>query len=122
MTNPPKQKGTWLETAVVDHAKSRGFKATRTAQYGNQDRGDVHLWTPDGSLVVIECKNTPGKLDLPTALRQLAVEKQNAGSLLGCAVIKRKGVGAIGKQYAVTEFDDFLDLCGPVAWTPEEPF
>lgn len=120
--NKPRQKGTWLETAVVNHAESRGFKATRTAQYGNHDRGDVHLWTPDGSLVVIECKNTPGRIDLPAALRQLAAEKEHAGALLGFAVIKRKGVGAIGKQYAVTELDDALDLCGPVAWTPEEPF
>ena len=33
-----------------------------------------------------------------------------------------RALGAIGRQYAVTELDDALDLCGPVAWTPEEPF
>lgn len=113
MTNKPKAKGTALESAVVLHAISRGIEARRVTLHGRYDQGDVHVIADDGSLVVIECKNTPNRLDLSGALAELAAEKENAGAMLGAVVFKRKGTTDVGRYYAVLELDDLLAFLGP---------
>lgn len=104
MTNP---KGTFFETAVVNHVTAAGFHAQRISKYGTRDRGDIHLHDGAGDLWVIEAKNRKG-YNLPTAMAQLAAEKENAGAMFGVAIIKRNGVGNVGKSFVVMELDDWL--------------
>ena len=112
MTNP---KGTHFETAVVNHILAHGLPAARQPKYGTRDRGDIHVHDGAGDLWVIEAKNRKG-YDLPTAMKQLAAEKENAGAMFGVAVIKRNGVGDVGRSFVVLELDDWL------ATLPKAPF
>jgi len=105
MTNPT---GTKHETDIVNRATEAGFPAQRMPKYGARDRGDIHLHDGDGTLWVIEAKNRKG-YDLPTAMKQLAAEKANAGAERGVAVIKRNGVGDVGRSFVVMELDDWLE-------------
>ena len=108
MTNP---KGTQFETAIVNHILAYGLPAQRMPKYGTRDRGDIHIHDGAGDLWVIEAKNRKG-YDLPTAMAQLAAEKENAGAMFGVAVIKRNGVGDVGRSFVVCELDDWLETLG----------
>ncbi len=106
MTNP---KGTAFETALVNHITAAGFPAQRQPKHGTRDRGDIHLHDGDGDLFCIEAKNRKG-YQLPVAVDQAKREAENAGSTFPVAVLKRNGVGDVGRSFVVMELDDWLAL------------
>ena len=109
MTNPPKKKGTAFESAVVAHIQEHGFPARRVTLHGSADQGDIHVHDGDGDLHVIEAKNRKGYA-LAQAVDQAKIEAANAGSVFPVAVLKRNGVGDIGRSFVVLELDDWLAL------------
>lgn len=109
MTNRNKIVGDRFERAVVDYARARGFPwAERTRAGYARDHGDVHLDPPSGG-VVVQCKNH-ARLDLPGWLAQLAEQTEAAGADHGVLVAKRRGLGDVGKSYAVLELEQLLLL------------
>lgn len=111
-TNGPKKKGTAFETALVDHINAAGFPARRVALAGSADCGDVHVVDGDGDLHVIEAKNRKGYA-IAEAVDQAKREAANAGSTFPVAVLKRNGVGDVGRSFVVMELDDWLALLPP---------
>lgn len=109
MANPPKRKGTKFESAVVAHILDYGLPARRVALAGAADCGDVHVTDGDGDLHVLECKNRRGYA-IAEAVDQAKAEAANAGSTFPVAVLKRNGVGDIGRSFVVLELDDWLAL------------
>lgn len=109
MANPPKKKGTAFETALVAHILDAGFPAIRVALKGAADQGDVWVTDGDGDLHIIEAKNRRGYA-IAEAVDQAKAEAQNAGSTFPVAVLKRNGVGDIGRSFVVLELDDWLAL------------
>lgn len=106
MSNPAKQKGTALETAVVGYLKDHGVPAYRPAQAGYKDVGDIHGVSP----VVIQCKNWR---DLPAALREgvdgANKQRVNAGERWGVAAIKRPRKG-VADTYVVMDLATFAEV------------
>lgn len=109
MTNPPKRKGTAFESAVVAHILEYGLPARRVALSGAADCGDIHVTDGDGDLHVLEAKNRRGYA-IAEAVDQAKVEAANAGSTFPVAVLKRNGVGDVGRSFVVLELDDWLAL------------
>ncbi len=109
MANPSKRKGTAFESALVAHIEAAGFHARRVALAGAADQGDIHLWDAAGDMHVIEAKCRKGYA-LAEAVAQAKVEALNAGSMFPVAVLKRNGVGDIGRSFVVLELDDWLAL------------
>lgn len=107
MTNPPKKKGTAFESALVAHIVAAGLDARRVALTGAHDQGDIHVWDGDGSLIVIEAKNRRG-YQVTEAVEQAKKEAENAGSLWPVAVLKRNGIGDVGRSFVVMELDTWL--------------
>lgn len=107
MTNPPRKKGTAFESALVAHIEAAGFPARRVTLHGAHDQGDVHVHDGTGSLHVIEAKCRKG-YNLPEAVDQAKREAINAGSMFPVAVLKRNGVGDVGRSFVVMELDDWL--------------
>lgn len=107
MANPPKRKGTAFESAVVAHIEAHGLPARRVALAGSADQGDIHVWDGDGDLHVLECKNRRGYA-IAEAVDQAKAEAENAGSMWPVAVLKRNGVGDVGRSFVVMELDDWL--------------
>lgn len=107
MTNPPKAKGTRFESALVEHMTAAGFNARRVVLHGISDRGDIHLVDGAGDLHCIEAKNRKGYA-LAEAVDQAKREAENAGSLFPVAILKRNGVGDVGRSFVVLELDDWL--------------
>jgi hypothetical protein len=58
MVNKPKMQGTAHETAIVNSLKEAGIAASRIAEGGSKDRGDVLLLDGAGEEWVIEAKAT----------------------------------------------------------------
>lgn len=114
MANPPKRKGTAFESAVVAHIEAHGLPARRVALAGSADQGDIiHVWDFDGRHHVLECKNRRGYA-IAEAVAQAKREAENAGSMWPVAVLKRNGVGDVGRSFVVMELDDWLaGLRGP---------
>lgn len=84
-------KGTRLETAFVEFARSHGFPfARRKALEGARDTGDVAL--SDDVPLVIEVKNHR-ELDLGTWMTEAQREAINAGCLAYAVAHNRKGKG-----------------------------
>lgn len=109
MANPPKAKGTRFESAVVAHIIEAGVLARRVALAGTADQGDIHVVDGDGDLHVIECKNRRGYA-IAEAVDQAKREAANAGSAFPVALLKRNGVGDVGRSFVVLELDDWLAL------------
>jgi len=109
MTNPPKKKGTAFESAVVTHILEAGFPAIRVALKGAADQGDIWVTDGDGDMHVLEAKNRKGYA-IAEAVDQAKIEAANAGSVFPVAVLKRNGVGDIGRSFVVLELDDWLAL------------
>lgn len=109
MTNPPKQRGTAAETAVVKAAHAHGIPARRVALAGNQDQGDVHLW--DGA-VVIEVKSRrthPSWTDVDKWWREAEAEAHRVDDCdAAVLVIKRPGSGYAGDWFAWVTVGDLL--------------
>lgn len=110
MTNPPKKKGTAFETALVAHIVAAGLDARRVPLTGAHDKGDIHV-TANGDLHVIEAKNRRGYA-VAEAVDQARKEAVNAGSMFPAAVLKRNGIGDIGRSFVVLELDNWLALIG----------
>lgn len=109
MANPPKRKGTAFESAVVAHILDYGLPARRVALAGAADCGDVEVVDGDGDRHILECKNRRGYA-IAEAVDQAKAEAANAGSTFPVAVLKRNGVGDIGRSFVVLELDDWLAL------------
>ena len=94
MANPSKQKGTAAESAVRDLALVHGIPAERCAPHGNQDVGDLWLWS---GLVVVEVKaykDHPSWGDVDKWWQELKAEVERVDCChLGALVIKRPGSG-----------------------------
>lgn len=109
MSNPPRAKGTKFESAVVAHILDYGLPARRVALAGAADQGDVWVTDGDGDLHVLECKNRRGYA-VAEAVDQAKREAANAGSTFPAAILKRNGVGDVGRSFVVLELDDWLAL------------
>lgn len=107
MSNSSKQKGTAFESALVAHIEAAGFPARRVTLHGANDQGDIYVHDGTGDLHVLEAKCRKG-YNLPEAVDQAKREAVNAGSMFPVAVLKRNGVGAIGRSFVVMELDDWL--------------
>lgn len=104
--NKQKAKGTSFETLIVNYLRLHGFPyAERRALTGTNDMGDI---TGTGPLVW-ECKNH-ATLKLSEWLRETETERDNARADYGILVVKRRGVGHPGQQYAVMPLEDLVRL------------
>lgn len=106
MSNPNKQKGTQLESAVRDFLKAQGIDAYRPAQEGFKDVGDIRGVSP----FTIQAKNWR---DLPAALREgvdgANKQRVNAGERWGVAAIKRPRKG-VADTYVVMDLATFAEV------------
>jgi hypothetical protein len=100
-----KAKGTAFERLIADHLARYWPYADRAPLTGNKDRGDIS-GTPG---IVWELKNAK-RLELGTWLTETETERLNAQADLGILVVKRRGHGKPGDQYAVLKLDQLIDL------------
>ncbi len=107
----PKKKGTKFESALVDHIRAAGLHARRVTLNGAHDLGDIHVTDTDGDMHCIEAKNRRGYA-IAEAVDQAKTEARNAGSTFPVAVLKRNGIGDVGRSFVVLELDDWLTLIG----------
>jgi len=103
--NPSKQKGTAFERQIADHLRRYWPYADRAPLTGNKDRGDIS-GTPG---LVWECKNAK-TLRLSEWLEEAETEATNATADHGILVVKRRGHGAPGEQYAILTLDRLIDI------------
>ena len=111
-----KQKGTRLETAVVDYmAWALGDHGIhRETLHGSMDVGDIGGVYLQGEPVTIEVKNT-ARLDLAAHYREAEIEAGNKDSLMPILVQKRFGTGiatmdGIGRQWAIMTLETLCRL------------
>lgn len=97
MTSPQKRKGSAAELAVAKWLRKLGWIHAERSRAGWQDdRGDI-----DGMPgVCIEVK-AEKKIDIPSYLRELEVEMENAKAWTGTVIIKRRGSTNVDDWYAV---------------------
>jgi hypothetical protein len=124
MAHPNKVKGDRFEIAVREHCRSTGVDAERTRAGYEHDYGDVHLGTRPGQppFAILQCKNE-ARMDLAGYVRATEAQRVAAGAEHGAAVVKRRGVGDPGQQYAVMTLDAYLRLlkaAGVASSIPEE--
>lgn len=117
VTNPSKQKGTVMETAVVNYLRGV-FSDTehtirRGALHGRQDEGDVHGLTHRGGRIVVEVKNRR-RLEINDWLEQAERERGNADAAYGVVVFHRNGIGLsrMGEQGVLMTLETFARLIG----------
>ncbi len=101
MTNPT---GAPYERLIADALQPYFPHADRLVKTGSKDRGDI-----GGLPIAIECKRVK-KLNLSGALKEAAVEAENAGKPMGAVIHKRWGVGDPLKQYATVEVWALIEL------------
>jgi hypothetical protein len=136
VTSSQKRKGDSFECAIRDHLAAAGFDVERTRAGYERDYGDLHVMvtdppatTPDGTLtmhrevrrpaVVVQAKNHRAH-QLGEWLSQTAQQRNEANAPHGVLVVKRRGVGAPGRQYAVLELDDLLALLREAGYATED--
>lgn len=101
MTSSQKRKGDLYERAVQDYLQAHGFPWTEKTRAGyERDWGDLHL-VPTRA-VIAQVKNHQ-RLALAEWVDELAHQVTEAGAAHGFLVVKRRGVGDVGRSYAVTE-------------------
>jgi len=121
VTNPSKIKGDAFERLLRDHFRAAGFSADRTRAGYARDHGDIHLAAGvTGPRVIVQAKNVRD-WDLSAFLRDVAEQRDAAGAELGFAVVKRRGVGDVGRQYAVLELDWLLALLAEAGYGADLP-
>lgn len=113
MTNPPKQRGTAAESALVKLCTAWRIPAERRALKGNADEGDVWLF---GGRIVVEVKSRrtrPADEEIARmwgeANREAARVPQSDVALL---VLKRPGKAHPSEWWAVMNTAEYVWLCG----------
>ena len=117
VTNPSKQKGTVMETAVMNYLREAFHDTEHTirrgALHGRQDEGDIHGLTHRGERIVVEVKNRR-RLELSDWLEQAERERGNADAAYGVVVFHRNGIGLsrMGEQGVLMTLETFTRLIG----------
>lgn len=113
MTNANKNRGDVFERVIRDHLDLSGFAVRRTRAGYERDAGDLHVlvetqygWRPK---VIVQAKNRAA-MRFGEWLTGLVQQRDEAKASHGVLVVKRRGVGAAGRQYAVMELDDLIAL------------
>lgn len=124
MAHPNKRKGDAFELAVTGHCQAAEVAARRTRAGYEHDYGDVHLGARPGQppFAILQCKNEKA-MDLSGYVRATEAQRLAVGAEHGAAVVKRRGVGDPGQQYAVMTLDAYLRLlkaAGVASPIPEE--
>jgi hypothetical protein len=91
-----KEKGTSVETALVNYARHEGMlSARRVTLSGGKDKGDVELIPAMGGRrsVIAECKYTSSVVQSKSWMRELDTECVNADAETGVLVVKYPGAG-----------------------------
>jgi hypothetical protein len=119
VTNPNKTKGDVFERLLRDHLAAAGFLVSRTRAGYERDYGDIHvLGDGHGPTVIFQAKNHRAHA-LGEWLTATALQCDQAGARHGVLVVKRRGVGAPGRQYAVMELDDLIALLREAGYATE---
>lgn len=113
-----KDIGTWTETQVVKHARTRGFPhADRHVLKGSNDEGDV--WLDSRGRLIVEVKGgkaaeTASDTQVRAWLDETERERINAGAARAFLVLKRAGKGTqqIGQWWAVSGLTALADTYG----------
>lgn len=108
MSNPSKRKGTDWEVDVVAYFQEHGYPfAERRTQAGKNDRGDIAAvgdWC-------LEAK-AEKTIRLASYMNEVAVERNNAKTLHGAAIVKRRGK-PVERGYVVMDLETFAALIRP---------
>lgn len=121
MSNPQKNKGDVFELALRAHIAECGFVVSRTRAGYERDHGDLHiLGDGHGPTVIVQAKNQRAHA-LGEWLTHTALQREHAGAKHGVLVVKRRGVGNPGRQYAVMELDDLLALLREAGYADGPP-
>lgn len=104
MANRAKQKGTSLETALVNYLTERGVEARRIVLHGSKDQGDV--WSDLG--VSFEAKNCR-TMSLGAWVDEAKAETVNAGRPV-VVFHKRIGKGDPGESFVSMSLAQFVAL------------
>jgi hypothetical protein len=121
VSNPQKNKGDVFERVIRDHLADGGFAVSRTRAGYERDHGDLHiLGDGHGPTVIVQAKNHRAHA-LGEWLTHTALQREHAGAKHGVLVVKRRGVGSPGRQYAVMELDDLLALLREAGYAGGEP-
>ena len=118
MTNVPRGKGTFAESAVVGYLQENGWPyAERRSLRGIKDMGDV-TGCPG---LCIEVKYAGAGLRLAAWLAETGIERLNANAKHGILVIKPSKVGArnVGRWYTAMLGTDFERLLEESLETPQ---
>jgi hypothetical protein len=108
MTNP---KGGTFERMVADYLAREldDDGIDRQVKTGTHDKGDIRGVKLHGQRIAVECKNWKAN-PIPTALREVEVERGNLDALAGVAIIKRHGKGKPEDQLVVMTLADFAAI------------
>lgn len=109
VANRAKQKGTSMETAVVNYLAERGIDARRKVLAGANDEGDIDVGPPGrGNGLTLEVKNCR-TYAFGAWVDEAQVEATNAGRT--CFVVaKRNGKGDPGEAFVVLKLSQLADL------------
>ena len=107
-----KAKGAHFETRIAEYLATELLddRIERRTKHGHKDTGDIGGVKIGGQRLIIECKNCPMNVDLPTWLREAHREAGNDDALAGIVIAKRKGITNIGEQFVHMTVDDLLAL------------
>lgn len=108
-------KGTALESAIRDHARSKGRDIERLRTAGKNDEGDLVLRMTNSHVVIIEAKSVAA-MNLGGWLNEAQVEaknyqaaRPNVHTAWPVVVHKRRQKG-VGGAYVTMDLDTFLDI------------
>lgn len=102
-----KVKGRQTENEYVNLvADYFGIKVERRRLAGVADRGDIAGFAD----LCVEVKSGGGKLLIPEWLRQLEVERVNAGASIGQLAVRPRGATNGAQWWAIRPLVDDLDL------------
>lgn len=101
-----KAKGTWGESKIRDYLAGWFPAVLRPAMHGSKDEGDL-VGIP---LTTVEAKNC-GRYEIQKWIRELDVEKANAGMPYGVLIVKPVGVGdtRMGDWWAIQRLEDWAN-------------
>jgi len=107
-----KSKGLETENKFVAFLHKWGIvNAERRRLNGVLDKGDVSGWVKlDGSQSVCVEVKSGASLNLPLWLRELALEKVNAGADVGFVAVRPKGKPNVEDWYAIMPMPEFMAL------------